>query len=124
MRNQKALSIFLRILKILLIVAMILPMIFFSYRLIESRISDIQNAGDEGYHSGYGLLFFLTGLVMLIVNGSVFLVCGITLLLLFLSGRKYQGRPKAMTWFSWFAIAPLANQMLYLLIGIVLARIG
>ena len=54
MKQNKVLDILLLCLKIILPALLLIPLAFFTYRLVECRMDDIANAGVEGYHSGMG----------------------------------------------------------------------
>ena len=61
MKKNKALDILLWCLKIILPILILIPLVFLSYRLVEGHLEDLENIGNDGYHSGMGLYIFITG---------------------------------------------------------------
>ena len=123
MKQRKSLDVFLLCLKIILPILLLIPLIFFSYRLIEGRIHDIANIGNEGYHSGIGLYMFLSHIVLLAVNAVLLIISLIGLII----AKKYKASPiqkKNVRAFVWLTLAPIANQLLYLIITMIVMNIG
>ena len=122
MKENKLLEFILLFLKIALPIAMIIPVIYFSFDLVEIRIFDLEHAGISGYYSGYGFSLFASSLVLLIMNGVVFLFAGIGLLVAYLY-KECPTRKKKIRCSIWLMVAPFLNQLLYFLIscGIALA---
>jgi predicted small integral membrane protein len=123
MKQRKSLDIFLLCLKIILPILLLIPLIFFSYRLIEGRIYDIANIGTEGYHSGIGLYIFLSHFLLLVVNAVLLIISGIGLII----AKKYKATPihkKNVRAFVWLTLAPIFSQLLYLTVTLITMSIG
>jgi hypothetical protein len=123
MKQRKFLDIFLLCLKIILPILLLIPLIFFSYRLIEGRIYDIANIGTEGYHSGIGLYIFLSHFLLLVVNAVLLIISGIGLII----AKKYKATPihkKNVRAFVWLTLAPIFSQLLYLGVTLITMSIG
>lgn len=60
--------------------------LFFSWRFIESYISDLENQHVEGYYGGTGLMFFATNLLFSIISFIIFIIF---LLLFFICRKNY-----------------------------------
>ena len=123
MKKIKFLDIFLLCLKIILPILILIPLVFFSYRLTEGRMSDIANAGNDDYHSGLGLYIFASHTVLFIVNAILAVIGAIGLLI----AKKYKTCPvqrQNIIAFRCLAIAPLCSQMLYVLINMIVMSIG
>ncbi len=122
MKENKGLEFILLFLKIALPIAMLIPVIFFSFELVDIRIFDLENAGNSGYHSGYAFYLFASSLILLIVNGVVFLFAGIGLLVACLY-KSCPTRKKKIRCSIWLVAAPFLNQLLYFLIPYVIALV-
>jgi hypothetical protein len=123
MKNVKPLDVFLLCLKILLPILILIPLVFFTYRLTEGRMSDIANAGNDDYHSGLGLYIFASHMLLFIANVILAVIGAIGLLI----ATKYKTCPiqrKNIIAFRCLAIAPLCSQMLYVLINMIVMSIG
>lgn len=120
MKENKGLEFILLFLKIALPIAMLLPVIFFSVELVETRIFDLENVGNSSYHSGYSFYLFASSLVLLMVNGGVFLFAGIGFLVACLY-KSCPTRRKKIRCSVWLMAAPFLNQLLYFLISYVIA---
>lgn len=120
MKENKGLEFILLFLKIALPIAMLIPVIYFSFELVETRIFDLENAGDSGYYSGYAFYLFVSSLILLMVNGVVFLLAGIGLLVACLY-KSCPTRKKKIRCSIWLMVAPFLNQLLYFLISYVIA---
>lgn len=123
MKKRKALDFFLLCLKILLPILISVPLVFFIYRLIEGRIDDIANIGNEGYFSGMGLYVFLSHMVLFVIN-VVLLVIGCVGLLI---SKKYTASPvqkRNVITFRCLIFAPIASQFLYVVISLIVLNIG
>ena len=123
MKRIKLLDILLLLLKIILPIFLLLPLVFFSWRLIEGRVEDIANIGNPDYHSGLGLYIFASHVVLLGVN-AVLLVVGCIGLLI---SKKYTATPtqaKNISIFRLLSLAPVASQVIYLLINHIVVNVG
>ena len=58
------LEILLWILKILIPLAVLLPVVYFSYSLVQGRLEDLANLDTEGYFSGTGLYLFASHILL------------------------------------------------------------
>lgn len=76
MKKGKIVDAVLLCLKILLPVLIMIPLIFFSYRLIEGRLEDLANVGNQHYHSGLGLYLFASHAVLLGANAVLAILGG------------------------------------------------
>ena len=122
MKKLKILEIFLLCIKILLPILIVIPLGFFSYRLVEGRMEDIANIGNESYHSGMGLYVFASNIVLLGAN--------LVLSLIGLSGwiisKKYKSCPiqkKNIVIFRCLTWGPLCSQLLYILINLIVLNV-
>ena len=123
MSKMKALDIFLLCLKILLPVFIVIPLVFFSYRLAEGRIYDLANQGTVGYHSGLGLYIFASHIVLLGANVILSVIGAVG----WLTVKKYKACPiqkKHVLTFKCLSLAPLCSQIFYVLITMVIINIG
>jgi hypothetical protein len=123
MKQRKSLDVFLLCLKIILPILLLIPLIFFSYRLIEGHIHDIANIGNEGYHSGIGLYIFLSHIVLLALNAILLVISLIGLVI----SKKYKASPiqkKNVRAFVWLTLAPIFSQLLYLTVTLITMSIG
>ena len=111
MKNRNTLDVVLLILKIVLIALLLFPLVFFTYRMIESQLFDLAHLGEPGFHSGTGLLVF----------ASFILLAGMNLILVvlgalgWLTAAKCKRSTKA---FRVLTFAPIASQAAYLLISL------
>lgn len=122
-KKDKTLTILLLCLKILLLLLVVIPLVFFSYRLIEGRIEDLENIGNDSYHSGTGLYIFLTHMVLLVVN-AVLAVIGVIGFVVANRKRAYATQQKIVRMFLFLTIAPMCSQLLYTIITAVVMHIG
>lgn len=121
MKKLKILEIFLLCIKILLPILILIPLVFFSYGLVEGRMRDIANIGNEGYHSGIALYVYASNIILLGAN--------LVLSLIGLSGwiiSKNISCPiqkKNIVIFRCLTWAPLCSQLLYILINLIVLNI-
>lgn len=118
MKKDKILNVLLLSLKIILPIFIIVPLVFFSYRLIEGRLSDIANIGNDDYHSGIGLYIFLSHMVLFAANVILTVIGAIGLLI----AKKHKSCPahkKNVITFRCLALAPIGSQLLYVLINFI-----
>lgn len=123
MKKGKAIDIFLLCLKILLPILILVPLVFFTYRLIEGRIDDIANIGNEGYFSGTGLYVFLSHMVLFVIN-VVLLIVGCVGLLIAKKHTSTPIREKNIKVFLRLIFAPIVSQLLYVVISLIILNIG
>ena len=118
MKKTKILHIFLTCLKVIIPVLLIVPLVFFSYRLVEGRLDDIKNAGNEDYHSGTGFYIFASHALLIAADVIAFAAGGVGLLISSLS-KTDPMREKNISHFKSLLIAPMLNHLLYLLITVI-----
>ncbi len=123
MKKVKFLDIFLLCLKIILPIAILIPLVFFSYRLIEGRMSDIANIGNTDYHSGLGLYIFASHIVLFVANAILTVISAVGLFI----SIKYKTcsvQKKNILTFRCLIFAPLCSQIFYILINVIVMKIG
>ena len=115
MKKGTLCDIILLCFKIILPILIAVPLLFFSYRLIENRLFDMAHLGDEHYHSGTGLYFVLSALILLAVNAFCTLL-GIVGLVIAVKHKTAPARKKNITFLAILSLAPIGSQILYGLI--------
>ena len=90
MRKGNIADAVLLCLKILLPILMGAPLLYFSYGLVENRLSDVAHRGEVSYHSGLGLYFFLSAMVLLCVN----LLCLVLGILGWVIAHRHRATPR------------------------------
>ena len=123
MSKDKVKNAVLLCLKIIIPILVIIPLAFFTYRLIEGHIEDIANRGTEGYFSGMGLYVFASHVVLFAANAVLTIIGAIGLLI----AKKHKASPahtKNVITFRCLALSPLGSQILYVLITIIVLNIG
>ena len=123
MSKDKVKNAVLLCLKIILPILILIPLVFFTYRLIEGHIEDLSNIGTEGYHSGMGLYVFASHVVLFAANAVLTIIGAIGLLI----AKKHKMSPahnKNVITFRGLALSPLGSQILYVLITIIVLNIG
>ena len=122
MKKPKALDILLWCLKIILPILILIPLVFLSYRLVEGRLEDLSNIGNDGYHSGMGLYIFASHTLLLVANAILTILGCIGLVI----AKKYKSSPtqrKNIITFRCLALAPLCSQILYVLINAIVLNV-
>ena len=125
MRSVKALDIIIFVLRVFVILAIacsLCMLAFFSYRLVEAYVSDWENSGDPGYHSGTGLYYFASFILLFACNIGIIVLNSIASLILCF----YKSCPKRrnkLKFFHWCYIAPVANQTFYIALLLILGAI-
>lgn len=123
MNKDKAKSAVLLCMKIILPILIMIPLVFFTYRLIEGHTEDLANRGTEGYFSGMGLYVFASHIVLLAANTVLTVIGAIGLSI----AKKYKeclAHNRNVIAFRCLALSPLCSQILYLLITIIVLNIG
>jgi len=110
--KRRFIDIFLDILKAVFIAALAVPSVFLFYRAAESYMYDLVHLGDEGYHSGFGLLVFLSVIFLIFVGLCVLLLIGLAILITRLS-KTTQRKKNHTRFFLWLLLAPPANVLTY-----------
>ncbi len=123
MKKHRALDIILLILKIILPILIAIPLVFVSYRLIEGRIEDLENIGNESYHSGLGLYIFASHVLLLAANAILVFVGGIGLIIA-VQYKSCPNRRKNVKSFICLTVAPMLSQWFYALINIIVVNVG
>lgn len=123
MKKHRVLDIILLILKIILPILIAIPLVFVSYRLIEGRIEDLKNIGNESYHSGLGLYIFASHVLLLAANAILFVLGGAGLIIS-MQYKSCPNRKRNVKTFIWLTVAPMMSQWLYLLINIIVVNVG
>lgn len=123
MKKVKLIDVFLDALKALFVAVLAVPTLFLIYRLFESRLQDIANIGNDSYHSGFGLLAFLSAIFLAIVGLCVLALIGISILITRLS-KATQRKQSHTRFFLWMLIAPPSNMILYITSAVVIASLG
>ncbi|NLK39323.1 MAG: hypothetical protein GX303_03605 [Clostridiales bacterium] len=112
MKNTKPVDIVLNTFAALIPLVQIAFLIFFSCKLINVRIEDIQNAGDASYFGGYGYRLFAGGLLLLFVNLGAFFMTVIGFLISKLN-KHCKDNPKHQRRYKFLMLAPPINQILF-----------
>ena len=109
-------------LKILLPILIVIPLAFFSWRLVETRLEDLANMGNDGYHSGTGLYLFASHILLLGANAVLTAVGCIGLLI----AQKHKTSPRQkqnVKAFRCLAIAPAISQVIYVAVNAIVMAI-
>ena len=122
MTKRKLLDGLLLGLKLLLPVLTLIPLVFCSWRLVESRMEDLANMGNKGYHSGTGLYLFASHTLLFGANAVLAIIGGLGLF----AAWKHKSCPKHrenMKTFRWLTIAPAISQAAYVLVNLAVMAI-
>ena len=122
MKKHIALDILLWCLKILLPILILIPLVFVSYRLVEGRLEDIANIGNEHYHSGLGLYIFASHVLLFLANTILTVIGCIGLVI----SKIYKSCPiqkKNIITFRCLSLVPVCSQVLYVLINVIVLKI-
>lgn len=123
MKKTKVLDVVLLVLKVLIPVVLLATVVFFSYRLIEGHILDLQHRGEESYHSGMGLYVFASHVVLAGVNAIMLIPCIAGLVI----AHKHRGTPardQNVRTFRALIFTPLLSQVLYFWVSLIVLSIG
>lgn len=124
MRKIKPLDIFLLFLKILIPILILIPLVFFSYRLIEGRIFEIAEMENKEIRGGGAFLFAIVSHVLLfVINVVLFIVAGIC----YLISKKYKATPKHkknVLTFGRLTLMPIVSQVLYFILILIVLHFG
>ncbi len=123
MKKDKILNILLLCLKIVLPVLLIVPLAFFTYRLIENHIYDLAHRGEQHYCGGIGLYVFASHIVLLVAN-VILTVIGVIGLVIAKKHKSSPAHKKNVITFSCLALSPFVSQLLYVLITLIVLNIG
>lgn len=122
-KKTKVLDVVLLVLKVLIPVVLLAAVVFFSYRLIEGHIFDLQHRGEESYHSGMGLYVFASHVVLACVNAVMLIPC-ITGLVIAHKHRGTPARDQNVRTFRALIFTPLLSQVLYFWVSLIVLSIG
>lgn len=123
MKKEKIPDGVLLCLKILLPILIAVPLVYFIAGVIECRISDLENIGNEDYFSGTGLYVALSHMVLFVVN-VVLTVIGIIGLVVAKKHTSASAHRKNVIAFRCLALAPLGSQLLYFIAILIILKIG
>ena len=123
MKKHRVLDVILLILKIILPILIAIPFVFVSYRLVEGRIEDLENIGNEDYHSGLGLYILASNIILFVTNGVLAVIGGAGLLISVLC-RSCLKRRRNIKTFICLSAAPILSCWLYALITIIVVNVG
>lgn len=116
MKKATICDVTLTVLKLLLPVLLLLPLAFFSYRLIEGRLFDVAHLGEESYHSGTGLYFFASALLLLGVN----LFCTVLGIVGWVIAYRHKTSPRRRENLITFRILTASPALCQILYGLIL----
>ena len=123
MRKNRLLDLFLRFFRILFPICILVPLVFFSYRLIDGRMEDLANIGNQDYHSGLGLFIFASHIVLFGINAILVLLGGIG----WLVSQKCKSLPNQeqhILVFRFLTFAPMISHLVYCLINVIVVNVG
>lgn len=90
MKQRKALDVFLLCLKIILPILLLIPLIFFSYQLIDGRIWELSHIENrEPCNPGMALYAIITHIILLGINIVLLIISIIGLII----AKKYKASP-------------------------------
>ena len=122
-QRKLPLEILLWILKILIPLAVLLPVVYFSYSLVQGRLEDLANRDTEGYFSGTGLYLFASHILLFAICVGDTLVSAIGLLV----ASRYRSCPAHVAnvrIFRWMLAVPWLTEVFYWLICLIVMQIG
>ena len=122
MNKTKVLDILLLCLEIILPILILIPLVFFSYRMIEGRIQDLANAGNEDYHSGIGLYLFLTHPLLFFWNAPLALI-GVIGTRCARKRAACTGQNHHATLFRAITFSAMGSQLLYFVMTLVVMNV-
>lgn len=124
MKQRKSLDVFLLFLKIILPILLLIPLIFFSYQLIDGRIWELSHIENrEPCNPGMALYAIVTHIILLGINTVLLIISIIGLII----AKKYKASPihkKNVRAFVWLTLAPVFSQLLYLGVTLITISIG
>jgi hypothetical protein len=122
-RKDKILNAILLCLKILVPLLTLIPLAFFTYRMIEGHIEDLANRGNESYFSGMGLYMVASHVLLFAVNAVLAIIAAVGLLIA--TRRKpCPNHRKNVVTFHYILLTPVASQVLYVLLTVLILNIG
>lgn len=122
MNKTKVLDILLLCLEIILPILILIPLVFFSYRMIEGRMEDLANVGNEDYHSGIGLYLFLTHPLLFFWNAPLALI-GVIGTRCARKRAACTGQKHHVTLFRAITFSAMGSQLLYFVMTLVVMNV-
>ncbi|MBO5269728.1 MAG: hypothetical protein J6B77_03010 [Clostridia bacterium] len=122
MNRSRILNVLLLLLEILLLLLILIPLVFFSYRMIEGRIQDLANVGNEDYHSGIGLYLFLTHPLLFFWNAPLALI-GVIGTRCARKRAACTGQKHHVTLFRAITFSAMGSQLLYFVMTLVVMNV-
>lgn len=122
MSKTNAKNVFFNALTIILAIILLAGFIFLSYRLIDCRIEDLSNSGQEHYCGGFAFMAFACTVILASVNLAIFLVLILIYLIYKKSGHASE-YPKELSLIKGLMILPFASQTLFAILTVILGRI-
>lgn len=120
---KKILICLLNIFKIIIPVVLCTFLIIFSYFLIDVFLEDLVNVNAQYYTKGFGLQFIASLLVLGFICAVIFILIFILFLIIcFVNCLKEERKLKK--WYKWLLIAPVVTYCLFIMLGIILSKIG
>lgn len=123
MKGNKALEIVLLILKILIPVVLIVPLIFFSYRMVDMQMEHLEHAVHHDACGGMGLFLFaaLAFNLAVIVLALALNIIGLLIACAYKSSPKHK---KHIIYFACMFASPVVQIGCYLAISAIVTSIG
>ena len=115
----KALKIIFTVLKYLITVILVGTLFWFSYKLVDSRLSDLANADVPNRMEAFGLTLLFASLILAIING-VALVLSLISFIIIKINRKLRKVKKLTIWYIVLMVAPVVNMLIFVLIAIIM----
>ena len=122
MSKTTAKNVFFNTLTVLSAIILLASFIFLSYRLVDCRLEDLRNSGQEGYHSGFMFMAFVCTVILAGVNLAVFLV----FILIYLIYKKIgfaSEYPKKLSTLKALMTLPFASQTLFAILTVIIGII-
>lgn len=122
MSKTTAKNVFFNALAILSAIILLAGFIFLSYKLVDCRLEDLRNIGQEGYHSGFTFMAFACTVILTGVNLAAFLVLILIYLIYKKSGLSSEF-PKKLSLLKGLMTLPFASQTLFAILTVILGII-
>ena len=116
------LDICIALLKVLLPIVVLAVLVICTVGLVNIRAQDLAGAADEGYFSGYGLYFFATIVIMLVVD-LVALILGTVFLFMSVIFKRSLRTKKNVRAFIIINVISAASLPIYALISAIILRV-
>ena len=122
MLRKRLADVFLFTLKILIPIMILFPIVYFTFHLIDIRITDVANVGNESYHSGFSFYVFASHTILFFVNLCALFVC----LVGWIVSKCYRSSPIQKRHLSYFRYSMLSlplSHVLYFLIHVLVLNL-